>query len=77
MLLYCLRCKKNTENINSRVSKTSNNKTMLLAKYAICGRKKSRLIKEKEASGLLSSLVLKTPLNKITLLGDILFWTIQ
>ena len=76
MLLYCLRCKKNTENINSRVSKTSNNKTMLLAKYAICGRKKSRLIKEKEASGLLSSLVLKTPLNKITLLGDILFWTI-
>ena len=73
MLLYCLRCKKNTENINSRVSKTSNNKTMLLAKYAICGRKKSRLIKEKEASGLLSSLVLKTPLNKITLLGDILF----
>ena len=49
---------------------------MLLAKYAICGRKKSRLIKEKEASGLLSSLVLKTPLNKITLLGDILFWTI-
>ena len=73
MLLYCLRCKKNTENINSRVPKTSNNKTMLLAKYAICGRKKSRLIKEKEASGLLSSLVLKTPLNKITLLGDILF----
>ena len=73
MLLYCLRCKKNTENINSRVSKTSNNKTMLLAKYAICGRKKSRLIKEKEASGLLSSLVLKTPLNKITLLVDILF----
>ena len=73
MLSYFLNCKKNTENINSRVSKTSNNKTMLLAKYAICGRKKSRLIKEKEASGLLSSLVLKTPLNKITLLGDILF----
>ena len=76
MLLYCLRCKKNTENINSRVSKTSNNKRMLLAKYAICGRKKSRLIKEQEASGLLSGLVLKTPLNKITLSGDILFWTI-
>ena len=75
MLLYCLRCKKNTENINSRVSKTSNNKTMLLAKYAICGRKKSRFIREQEASGLLSSLVLKTPLSKITLLGDISFWT--
>ena len=73
MVLYCLRCKKNTENINSRVSKTSNNKTTLLAKYAICGRKKSRFIREQEASGLLSSLVLKTPLSKITLLGDISF----
>ena len=37
MILYCLRCKKNTENINARVSQTSNNKTMLLAKYATCG----------------------------------------
>ena len=30
VLSYFLNCKKNTENINSRVSKTSNNKTMLL-----------------------------------------------
>ena len=36
-------------------------------------RKKSRFIKEQEASGLLSSLVLKTSLSKITLLGDIFF----
>ena len=32
MSSYCLKCKKNTENINSRVSKTSNGKTMLLVK---------------------------------------------
>ena len=40
MILYCLRWKKkkkNTENINARVSQTSNSKTMLLAKYATCG----------------------------------------
>ena len=43
------------ENINSRVSKTTNDKTMLLSKYAICDSKKSRFIKEKEASGLLNS----------------------
>ena len=53
---YCLKCKKNKENINSRVSKTSNGKIMLLSKCAICGRKKSRFIKKQEASGILSSL---------------------
>ena len=32
MQSYCLKCKKNTENMNLRVSKTSNDKTMLLSK---------------------------------------------
>ena len=36
---------------------------MLLLKCAVCDRKKSRLIKEKEASGLLSRLGIKTPFN--------------
>ena len=38
-----------------------------------CGSKKSRFIKKQEAKGILSSLGLKTPLNKIPLLGDLLF----
>ena len=42
MKSYCLKCRKDTENINPRVSKTSNGKTMLLSKYSICGSKKSR-----------------------------------
>ena len=46
MLSYCLQCKKNTENINPRVSKTSNGKTMILSKCAICGSKKSKFIKK-------------------------------
>ena len=33
-----------------------------------------RFIKKQEASGILSNLGLKTPLNKIPLLGDKLFW---
>ena len=45
---------------------------MLLSKCAICGSKKSRFI-EQEASGLSSSLGIKTPLSKIPLLGNILF----
>ena len=73
MLSYRLKCKKNTKNINPRISKTGNNKTMLLSKCAICGSKKSRFIKEQKASGLLSSLGIKTPLSKIPVLGNILF----
>ena len=46
---------------------------MLLSKCVICGSKKSRFIKKQEASGILSNLLLQTPLNKISLLGDILF----
>ena len=42
MSFYCLKCRKNTTNINPRMSNTSNGKTMLLSKCAICGAKKSR-----------------------------------
>ena len=73
MKSYCLKCRKNPENLNSRVSKTSNGRTMILPKCAICGSKKSRFIKKPEASGILSNLGIKTPLNRIPLLGDILF----
>ena len=45
---------------------------MILSKCAICGSKKSRFIKKQEASRILCSLGLKTPLNKIPLLGDLL-----
>ena len=69
----CLMCKKDRENVKSKVLKTKNGRTMLLSKCAICGSKKSRFIKKQEAKGLSSSLGLKTPLNKILLLGDILF----
>ena len=30
MKFYCLKCRKETENINPRVSNTSNDKTMIL-----------------------------------------------
>ena len=46
---------------------------MILSKCAICGSKKSRFIKKQEASGILSNSGFKTPLSKISLLGDILF----
>ena len=73
MKSYCLKCRKNTENINPRVSKTSNGRTMLLSKCAICDSKKSRFIKNQDAKGLLSNSGVKIPLSKVPILGDILF----
>ena len=73
MKSYCLKCKKDTENINPRVSNTSNGKTMLLSKCTKCGSKKSRFIKNQEAKGLLTNLGIRTPLSKVPLLADILF----
>ena len=40
MLSYCLKCKKNTESIDPKVSANSNGKTMILSKPAICNSKK-------------------------------------
>ena len=65
--------KKNTESKNPKVSKTKNRRVMLLSKFAVCNRKKPKFIKEQGASGLLSSLGIKTPLNKIALFGPLLF----
>ena len=67
MLSYCLKCTKNTENINTKVFKTNNDKTVSLLKCALRGSKKSIFIKEQEVKGILSSLGLKTPLSKIPL----------
>ena len=72
MRSYWLKCRKDTDNINPRVSGTSNGKAMILSKCATCGSKKSRFIKNQEAKGLLSNLGLRTPLSKVPILGDIL-----
>ena len=72
MKSYCLKCRKNTESINPRVSKTSNSRTMVLSKCAICSSKKSRFIKNQELKGLLSNLGIKTTLSKVPILDNIL-----
>ena len=73
MKSFCLKCRKDTENINPKVSETSNGRTMVLSKSAICGGKKSRFMKNQKAKGLLSNLGIRTPLSKVPILGDILF----
>ena len=73
MLTYCLKCKKNTKNIDVKTMKTENGGFVLSSKCAIYGSKKSKFMKGQEAEGLLSNLGIRTPLSKIPLLGDLLF----
>ena len=69
MLTYCTRCRKKSENLNSNIFKTKNNRLIMQSKCPKCGIKKSRFLKEQEAKGLLSNLGIKTPLSKISLLN--------
>ena len=52
MKTYCVSCKENTANENSSVTKTKQNREMLLLNCAICGKKKSVFNKNQEASRL-------------------------
>ena len=73
MKSYCLKCRKDTKNIDPKISSTSNGKAILLSKCQCVAVKKSRFIENQEANGLLSNLSIKTPSSKVPILGDILF----
>ena len=73
MMIYCLVCKKDTENKDAKMIKTKNGRIVLSSKCVACGNKRSRFIKEQEASGILSSVGIRTPLSKIPVLGHIFF----
>ena len=66
---FCVKCRKDTENIDPKMVITKNNRLIMQSKCSFCRIKKSKLVKEKEAKGLLSHLWIKTPLNKIALLN--------
>ena len=46
---------------------------MFLTNCVVCDSKKSKFIKQQEVRGLLSNLGIKASLNKIPLLGPLLF----
>ena len=69
MKTYCVKCRKNTENLNSKIFKTKNGRLIMQSKCADCGIKKSRFVKVQQAKGLLSNLGIKTLLSKIPLLN--------
>ena len=69
METYCVKCKKNTKNLNSKIFKTKTNRLIMQSKCSNCKNKKPRFAKEQEAKGLLSNLGIKRPLSKISLLN--------
>ena len=78
MKSYCLKCRKNTENINPKVSNTSNGRTMILSKCAIYGSKKTRFVENQEAKGSIfcfecnsvDGIKMNEVVNKFLLAGD-------
>ena len=68
MKTYCVKCRKDTENIE-QMFKTQNNRLLMQSKCPFCVIKKSRFIKNQEAKGLLGNLGIKTPLRKVPLLN--------
>ena len=69
MNTYCLKCKKDTANIDPKMVKTKNNRLLMQSKCSVCETKKSRFVKEQDVKGLLSQLGIKIPLSKIPLLN--------
>ena len=69
MKTYCVKCKKDTENINPKMVITKNNRLIMQSKCPVCGIKKSRFVKEQEAKNLLSNLGIRATLRKIPLLN--------
>ena len=68
MLTYCVKYRKNTENLNPKIFKTKNVRLIMQSKCAKCGIKESKVVNEQEAKSLLSNLGIKTPLSNILLL---------
>ena len=72
MKICCMKCRKDTKNIEPKMVRTKNNRLIMQSNCPVCGIKKSRFVREQEAKDLLSNLRIKTPLSKIPLL-NILF----
>ena len=63
---YCLKCKKQTKNLNSKGFVTKNKKYLVKSACNICKSKKSKFVSKQDASDFLSQLFFKIPiLNKI------------
>ena len=56
METYSIKCRKNTENLYTKIFKTKNSRLIMESKCPHCRFKKSRLLKEQEVKALLNNL---------------------
>ena len=49
MNTYCAKCRKDTENIDSKMFRTKSNRLIMQSKCLVCGVKKSRFVKEQRS----------------------------
>ena len=68
MKTYCVKCRKDTNNINPKIFRTKN-KLFMQSQCTDCRNKMSRFVKEQDVKVLLSSLGINTPFSKISLLN--------
>ena len=67
-MIYCISCKKKTNDINIKAKITKNNKPYILANCSVCKKSKSQFvsINQIKGDGILSNLFRNIPiLNKI------------
>ena len=69
MKTYCVKCRKDTDNIDSKIYRTKNNRLLMQSKCSVCKNKNSQFVKEQDAKGLLSNLGMNAPFSKISLLN--------
>ena len=69
MNTYYMKCKSDTENVNSEMFRTKNNRLIMQSKCSVCGIKRTKIVKEQKKKGLLSNLGIRIPLSKIPLLN--------
>ena len=66
---YCVKCRQNTENLDSKIFKTKNGRLIMELKCPFCRINKSRFVRKQKPKGLLSNLGIKTPLSQIPFLN--------
>ena len=59
MKTYCVKCRRDTKNIDPKIFRTKNNRLVMQSKCPVCGIKKSRFVKEQEAKGWFSNLEIR------------------
>ena len=69
MKTYCVKCRKDTGNIDPKIVRTKNNRLIIQSKCSVCGIKKIKICERTRNKRFIDYLGIKTPLSKILFLN--------